>query len=120
MLADLRPVLSAILVLSAGSAFAAGVPAAHVDGAFIFANAKTGHEWPSYGLDYAESRFSRLTQINAGNAAQLGLVWSYDLESIRGVEATPLVADGVMFVTAPWSIVHAIDVRTGKRLWMYD
>ena len=50
----------------------------------------------------------------------MGLVWSYDLESTRGVEATPLVVDGIMYVTASWSIVHAIDVRTGKRLWAYD
>jgi quinohemoprotein ethanol dehydrogenase len=51
---------------------------------------------------------------------ELGLVWSYDLESTRGVEATPLVVDGIMYVSASWSIVHAIDVRTGKRLWVYD
>ena len=51
-------------------------------------------DWPSHGLDYAETRFSRLTQINAGNVKELGLVWSYNLESTRGVEATPLVVDG--------------------------
>ena len=51
---------------------------------------------------------------------ELGLVWSYDLESTRGVEATPLVVDGIMYVTASWSVVHAIDARTGKRLWTYD
>jgi quinohemoprotein ethanol dehydrogenase len=115
-------ILFAILVggLVAGVAWAAGGPAARVDGAFIVANAKTSRDWPTYGLDYAESRFSRLAQINAGNVGDLGLVWSYDLESTRGVEATPLVVDGVMYVTAPWSIVHAIDVRTGKRLWVFD
>ena len=47
-------------------------------------------------------------------------MWAYDLESTRGVEATPLVVDGVMYVTASWSVVHAIDARTGKRLWTYD
>ena len=50
----------------------------------------------------------------------LGLVWAYDLESRRGVEATPLVVDGVMYVSASWSVVHAVDVRNGKRLWTYD
>ena len=49
-----------------------------------------------HGLDYAETRFSRLTQINADNVKALGLVWAYDLESTRGVEATPLVVGGVM------------------------
>ena len=91
-----------------------------VDGASIRANARTARDWPSHGLDYAETRFSRLTQINADNVKALGLVWAYDLESTRGVEATPLVVGGVMYVSASWSVVHAVDVRTGKRLWIYD
>ncbi|MDK3023130.1 PQQ-dependent dehydrogenase, methanol/ethanol family [Cupriavidus taiwanensis] len=94
--------------------------AARVDGAFISANASTSRDWPSHGLDYAETRFSRLRQIDAANVRNLGLVWSYDLESTRGVEATPLVVDGVMYVTASWSVVHALDARTGKRLWSFD
>jgi quinohemoprotein ethanol dehydrogenase len=91
-----------------------------VDGAFIQANRAKTADWPSVGLDYAETRHSKLDQINAGNVKQLGLVWSYNLESTRGVEATPLVVDGVMYVTASWSVVHAIDVRTGQRIWSYD
>jgi quinohemoprotein ethanol dehydrogenase len=91
-----------------------------VDSNSIRANAKTTRDWPSHGLDYSETRFSRLKEITAGNVKDLGLVWSYDLESTRGVEATPLVVDGIMYVTASWSVVHAIDVRTGKRLWTYD
>ena len=93
---------------------------ARVDGDMIRANELTSNDWPSHGLDYAETRFSRLTQINDANVTDLGLVWTYDLESTRGVEATPLVVDGIMYVTAPWSIVHAVDVRTGKRIWSYD
>ncbi len=91
-----------------------------VDGRAIQANGRSSNDWLSHSLDYAETRFSRLTQIDAGNVKTLGLAWSYDLESRRGVEATPLVVDGIMYVTASWSIVHAIDVRTGKRLWVYD
>ena len=91
-----------------------------VDDAFVRANARTTRDWPSHGLDYAETRFSRLTQVNVDNVKALGLVWAYDLESQRGVEATPLVVDGVMYVTASWSVVHAIDVRSGKRLWAFD
>lgn len=91
-----------------------------IDGAAIRANARITADWPSYGLDYAETRFSKLDQINAGNVKSLGLVWSYNLESTRGVEATPLVVDGIMYVSASWSIVHAIDVRTGQRLWTFD
>jgi len=95
-------------------------PAARVDGAFIRQNDAQTKDWPTIGLDYAETRFSKLKQIDDSNVKDLGLVWSYDLESTRGVEATPLVIGGVMYVSAPWSIVHAIDARTGKRLWVYD
>src|SRR6187399_2048409 len=91
-----------------------------VDGASIKANTATSNDWPTIGLDYAETRFSRLNKINADNVKQLGLVWSYPLESSRGVEATPVVVDGIMYQTASWSVVHAIDARSGKRLWTYD
>ncbi|SPK70224.1 Quinohemoprotein ethanol dehydrogenase type-1 [Cupriavidus taiwanensis] len=91
-----------------------------IDGAAIRANEASTPNWPTYGLDYAETRFSKLDQIHSGNVGSLGLAWSYDLESTRGVEATPLVVDGVMYVTAPWSVVHAIDARTGRKLWSYD
>ncbi|MBP7081696.1 MAG: PQQ-dependent dehydrogenase, methanol/ethanol family [Rhodocyclaceae bacterium] len=91
-----------------------------VDGAFIRANEARTNDWPSHGLDYAETRFSKLQQIHAANVKDLGLVWSYNLESTRGVEATPLVVDGVMYVSASWSIVHAIDVRSGKKIWTFD
>src|SRR5262249_9708769 len=91
-----------------------------IDGGTIRANAATSKDWPTVGLDYAETRYSKLNQINAGNVKDLGLVWTYDLESTRGVEATPLVVDGIMYESASWSVVHAIDVRTGKRIWMYD
>ena len=47
-------------------------------------------------------------------------MWSYPLESSRGVEATPVVVDGIMYQTASWSVVHAIDARTGKQLWTFD
>jgi PQQ-dependent dehydrogenase (methanol/ethanol family) len=91
-----------------------------VNAAYMQSNAAQTADWPSYGLDYAETRHSRLNQISTANVKDLGLVWSYNLESKRGVESTPLVVDGIMYVTASWSIVHAVDVRTGKRIWTYD
>lgn len=91
-----------------------------VDQAFILGNAATGRDWPSYGLNYGENRFSPLAAVTAENAGQLGLAWSYDLGSRRGVQATPVVVDGVMYVTASWSVVHAVDARTGARLWTFD
>ncbi|MEL7464743.1 MAG: PQQ-dependent dehydrogenase, methanol/ethanol family [Pseudomonadota bacterium] len=91
-----------------------------VDGAAIVANGASGKDWLSYGLDYRDQRFSPLTEIHTGNVDELGLAWHYDLNSRRGVEATPLVVDGVMYLTSSWSVVHAVDARTGEELWTYD
>ena len=93
---------------------------ANVDDARIIENARTGKEWLNNGLDYGANRFSPLDQITAANVGKLGLAWSHALNSIRGVEATPIVVDGVMYVTAPWSIVHAINARTGENIWTFD
>jgi len=86
----------------------------------IVENADHGRDWLSYGLDFAETRFSRLDRITSDNVGEIGLAWSYPLHSKRGVQATPLVVDGVMYVTASWSVVHAVDARTGEGLWTFD
>lgn len=91
-----------------------------IDAAAIQANAATSKDWPTISADYSETRFSKLAEISDKTVKDLGLVWSYSLESTRGVEATPVVVDGIMYVTASWSVVHAIDVRTGKRIWSFD
>ncbi|MCZ2475914.1 PQQ-dependent dehydrogenase, methanol/ethanol family [Aquirufa ecclesiirivi] len=77
-------------------------------------------DWMSYGLNYQEDRFSHLNQINRETIGQLSLAWSTDLGTTRGIEATPLVVDGIMFLSGPWSVVYALDTRTGKILWTYD
>ncbi|MDR3715269.1 MAG: PQQ-dependent dehydrogenase, methanol/ethanol family [Puia sp.] len=77
-------------------------------------------DWLTYGLNYAEDRYSPLTQINKDNIRTLGLAWSLDLGTQRGLEATALVADGIMFLTGPWSMVYAIDTRKGSVIWKYD
>jgi quinohemoprotein ethanol dehydrogenase len=111
---------SVALAQTKGSADHIKAVTSAVDGASIAANNATSKDWPTIGLDYAETRFSKLRDINAGNVKELGLKWTYNLESVRGVEATPLVVDGIMYVSASWSVVHAIDARTGKRIWTYD
>jgi quinohemoprotein ethanol dehydrogenase len=77
-------------------------------------------DWATYGLDYYEQRFSPLDQINDKNAAQLGLAWQFETATDRGLEATPLVIDGVMYATGSWSVTYAVDARTGQQLWKYD
>lgn len=119
----LAPLVSSLLIgcgaISSESAPPDGL-AAGVDHDAILENEETTRDWPTYGLDYSETRFSKLDQVGRENVARLGLQWTYDLESSRGVEATPLVVDGTMYVTASWSVVHAVDARTGRRLWTFD
>lgn len=76
--------------------------------------------WLLHGRTYAEQRFSPLGQINISNVGELGFAWSFDTQSSRGLEATPIVRDGVLYTSASWSVVHALDARTGKPLWSYD
>lgn len=78
------------------------------------------NEWLTYGRDYAEQRFSPLTQIDAASVGKLGLAWFADLDTARGQEATPLMHDGVLYITSAWSKVYAYDAATGKPIWAYD
>lgn len=77
-------------------------------------------DWLSYGRNYHEQRYSPLTQINRDNVDQLGLAWSFETDYNRGLEATPLIVDGVMYVSGNWSVVYALDARNGELLWKYD
>jgi len=76
--------------------------------------------WLTYGRTYNEQRFSPLKNISDQNVGQLGLAWSFDLDTKRGQEATPIVADGVMYFSTAWSNVFALNAATGALLWSYD
>ncbi len=115
---------AALLVLAAcGGEATAPLPAitaAEVNGAAIIAADQRPDIWISHGRTYSEQRFSPLKQINATTVKDVGLAWSATLDSNRGMESTPIVVDGVMYVTSAWSIVYAYDAKTGERLWKYD
>src|SRR5258706_4713338 len=89
------------------------------DAALRNADGRAG-EWITHGRNYSETRFSPLKQIDAANVKNLGLAWSFDTDTKRGLEATPIIIDGVMYTTGSWSVVFAIDARTGKQLWKWD
>jgi quinohemoprotein ethanol dehydrogenase len=78
------------------------------------------HNWLSHGRNYEETRHSPLAQITTANVARLGLAWSFDLDTDRGQESTPLVVDGVMYTTSAWSKVQAFDAVSGTLLWQFD
>ena len=82
---------------------------------------KSGDNWITYGLTQGETRYSPLDQINASNVKRLGLAWSYDLGAGGGgQEATPLVWNGTIYAITNWSVVFAVDARTGKERWRWD
>ncbi len=105
---------------STPAATTAVAPAAMPDAAALKAAADDGKEWLTYGRDYAETRFSPLKAITADNVKDLGVAWSFDTDSFRGLEGTPLIHDGIIYATRPWSSVFALDARTGKKLWDFD
>ena len=83
-------------------------------------------EWPAYGHDYGDTRFSPLAQITPANVARLKPVWTYHMKppgARRGFassENTPLVVNGIMFVSTPYGRVVALDAETGKQRWAYE
>ena len=79
-----------------------------------------GADWTMYGRTNDEQRFSPLSQINEQNIGQLGLVWSRELGTTHGLEATPLVSNGVIYTTSQWSVAYALDARSGQILWTFD
>jgi len=111
---------AAMLGMTVGTSRGAEASAAPVNAARIAnADAEPGN-WLTYGRTYSEQRYSPLAAINDKNANRLGLAWFADLDTNRAQEATPLVVDGVMYITTAWSLVKAYDARTGRLLWAYD
>jgi quinohemoprotein ethanol dehydrogenase len=77
--------------------------------------------WLTYGLTQGETRYSLLNQINASNVGKLGLAWSYELGAGGGnQEGTPLVWNNTIYGATTWSVVFAVDARSGKQLWRWD
>ena len=70
--------------------------------------------WLTYSGNYSSHRHSALTEINRDNVADLKTLWTYQISTTHKFEATPIVVDGVMYISEPPSDVTAIDARTGR------
>ncbi len=105
---------------AAPAAAAPAAPIAQVDTARIQASDKEPAVWLSTGGNYGDQRYSLLDKINAGNVSKLGMAWTYKVDVDRGAEATPLVVDGMMYTTGAYSIVYALNAKTGEQVWKYD
>jgi quinohemoprotein ethanol dehydrogenase len=96
-----------------------------VDSTRIANAQREAENWFMSGGGPDEQYYSELDQIDSANVAQLGFAWEYTAKSLRGrvqqgMQATPIVVDGKMFVSGPWSVAYALDAATGKELWRYD
>ena len=94
-----------------------------------FAQAKPDAGWPNYGNDGGGTRYSPATQIDRTNVTQLKAAWTYrtgalphdaELDKKAAFEATPILADGKLFLSTPYDHVIALNPETGAKLWEFD
>lgn len=76
-------------------------------------------DWPSYGLDLTGQRFSPATQINPTNISKLSQAWQYKSGVNATFQATPIVQNGIMYLSLPFNHVVALNAKTGQELWRY-
>src|SRR5688572_17649803 len=76
--------------------------------------------WTQHGGNPNEQRYSTLNQVSVDNVGQLGLAWYAEIPERGGYQSTPLVIDGMLYMTAPWSSLYAFDAKSGKQLWKVD
>jgi alcohol dehydrogenase (cytochrome c) len=81
--------------------------------------AKEPGSWLTYSGTYGAQRYSTLDQIHRGNVKGLRPAWIYQIKSRQNFEVSPLVVDGIMYITEPPSDVTALDLRTGRPIWSY-
>jgi quinohemoprotein ethanol dehydrogenase len=114
--------LAAATVTQSTGAFAQQAIGAgpNIDTARLVKAEREPQNWLAVGHTYGEQRFSPLHQIDDKTVGDLGLAWYLDTDTDRGLEATPIVVDGVMYTTGSWDVVMAVDAKTGKPLWRYD
>jgi quinohemoprotein ethanol dehydrogenase len=98
-----------------------------VDDGMLRNAGSSGEDWLTYGLDPGEKRYSPLTQIDATNVTRLAPLWSFDIPGGTNYppgggnqEATIIASNGVLYSITTWSIVYAVDARTGQLLWKWD
>lgn len=107
------------LRMAAAAVAAAPEPAANVSDLRIAAET-SGDNWLVKGGSFSQQQFSPLKQLNDKNVAHLGLAWIAEMDDPMGLASEPIVVDGVIYISAPRSIVRAVDAVDGKVLWTFD
>ena len=105
-------------VVSGLALLVTSIAAQDISTADVAAGLANPARWLTYSGDYTGQRHSPLTQITPANVGQLSAQWTFQT-GISGhkFEATPIVIDGVMYVTGPLNAAWAIDARTGRQIW---
>lgn len=116
MSAVLRTAGLALLLSATGARGEAGL----VDDKRLQNAQDDARNWITYGRDYSNQRFSPLAQINTATVAKLAPAWSFKTGVNSTFQASPIVVDGVMYVSLPFNHVVALDARTGAQLWRYQ
>lgn len=112
--------LFALAVIVNGQPAGDAAAAAEVTDGRLLAAARDADNWLTYGRDYGNQRFSPLAQIDTNNVHRLRPKWVFRSGVTSTFQATPIVADGVMYVSLPFNHVVALDARTGEPLWRYE
>jgi quinohemoprotein ethanol dehydrogenase len=119
-------IASAVVLCGCGrkppSAFASasGDSTLSVDAERLANAAREADQWFTNGRDAGGTYFSPLTDVNRQTVAKLGFAWQYQLGTNRGLEATPVVVDGLMYAVGNWGRVYSLDAATGRERWTYD
>ncbi|MEP7314522.1 MAG: PQQ-binding-like beta-propeller repeat protein, partial [Pseudomonadota bacterium] len=95
-------------------------PAGQIDQARLLAVDKEPGAWLTTGRDFGKTHYSPLADINRDNVRELGFAWEYQTGTVRGMEATPIVVDGVMYVSGVQGRVYALQPATGKLIWQFE
>jgi len=89
----------------------------------MLSNARSsGKNWLMFGRDYTNQRWSPLAQVTTANVKNLQVSWIYQtgISRLGSFETSPVVVDGVMYVTTPFDVAMAVDARTGHEIWRYE
>ncbi len=114
--------VGALAMIVAGATALAGAPTkfGDIDDARIRNADKEPQNWLVNGDNQKSWRYSQLDQINVANVKDLKPAWSLEFDTYRGQEATPIVVDGVAYVSTAWSNVYAVNAKTGEQLWKWE
>jgi quinohemoprotein ethanol dehydrogenase len=120
----LAPLAAVLSIAACGSGGNATPPApsvfGQIDRARLLAADSTPGEWLTTGRDFGKGHYSPLEQINRDTVARLGFAWGYSTGTRRGLEATPIVVDGVMYTSGVDGRVYALDARSGNEIWRFN